>query len=131
MAGVYGMLSLAIMLFVLRNVSKKEIWTPKLNKMISWSAWLMNIGLAGMTIIALLPIGYLQLADALKYGYWHARLLSFYRNSPVVEMLWARIVPDSIFIIGVVIMLFVVAKIFFDLKTATTDHENKSANYRA
>ncbi|WP_137597025.1 nitric-oxide reductase large subunit [Paucilactobacillus kaifaensis] len=124
MAGVYGMLSLAIMLFVLRNVSKKEIWTPKLHKMISWSAWLMNIGLAGMTIIALLPIGYLQLADALKHGYWHARLLSFYRDSPVVEMLWARIVPDSIFIIGVVIMLFVVAKIFFNLKPATADHED-------
>ncbi len=109
------------MLFVLRNVSKKEVWTPKLNKMINWSAWLMNLGLAGMAIIALLPVGYLQLADALKHGYWHARLLSFYRTSPVVELLWARIVPDTVFIIGAVIMLIVVVKIFFNLKPATAD----------
>ncbi|WP_252902335.1 hypothetical protein [Paucilactobacillus hokkaidonensis] len=89
--------------------------------MINWSAWLMNLGLAGMAIIALLPVGYLQLADALKHGYWHARLLSFYRTSPVVELLWARIVPDTVFIIGAVIMLIVVVKIFFNLKPATAD----------
>lgn len=121
MAGVYGMLSLAIMMFVLRNVSKKEIWTPKMDKMINWASWLMNIGLIGMTVIALLPIGYLQLADALKNGYWHARLLSFYRTSPVNEMLWARILPDSIFIIGVIVLLVVIVKIFFNLKPATAD----------
>lgn len=81
----------------------------------------MNIGLIGMTVIALLPIGYLQLADALKNGYWHARLLSFYRTSPVNEMLWARILPDSIFIIGVIVLLVVIVKIFFNLKPATAD----------
>ena len=47
MAGVYGMFSIAIILYVLRNVTVKEFWTAKMEKAIRWSAWLLNIGLAG------------------------------------------------------------------------------------
>lgn len=116
MAGVYGMFSIAIMLYVIRNISKSEIWTHNMEKLVNWSAWLLNIGLAGMVFISLLPAGYVQLKDALENGYWHASLTSFYHNSPVKEILWARIVPDLIFTAGVVILIVIVLKAFMNLK---------------
>jgi nitric oxide reductase subunit B len=32
-----------------------------------------NIGLAGMALLTLLPIGIIQLTGALEHGYWYAR----------------------------------------------------------
>ncbi|ORM97959.1 nitric-oxide reductase large subunit [Lentilactobacillus parabuchneri] len=116
MAGVYGMFSIAIMLYTLRNVTKKSLWTPKMEKAVSWAAWLTNIGLAGMVFITLLPVGQIQLMDALKNGYWHARLLSFYHQPDVAALLWARMAPDLIFTAGVVVLLVIVVKAFFNLK---------------
>lgn len=118
MAGVYGMFSIAIMLYTLRNISKKEIWNKKMEKMITWSSWLLNIGLAGMVSITLLPVGYLQLKDALDNGYWHARQTSFYKTSPVYELLWARMLPDLIFTAGVILLLVIVIKVMRNLKPA-------------
>ncbi|GAF41052.1 nitric-oxide reductase [Agrilactobacillus composti DSM 18527 = JCM 14202] len=118
MAGVYGMFSIAIMLYTLRNISKKEIWTAKLEKWLKRACWLLNIGLAGMTFITLMPVGTLQLKDALTNGYWHARLLSFYHGSTVATLLWLRIIPDLIFTAGVVVLLVVVYKIVRNLKPA-------------
>ncbi|CAM4380120.1 nitric-oxide reductase large subunit [Weissella hellenica] len=116
MAGVYGMFSIAIMLYTLRNVTKKQFWTKKMEKAVSWVAWLTNIGLAGMVFITLLPMGQIQLIDALKHGYWHARLLSFYHQPVVAGLLWARLVPDLIFTAGVVVLLVIVVRAFFNLK---------------
>jgi nitric oxide reductase subunit B len=118
MAGVYGMFSIAIMLYTLRNISKKEIWTAKMEKWLKRACWLLNIGLAGMTFITLMPVGTLQLKDALTNGYWHARLLSFYHGSTVSTLLWLRIIPDLIFTAGVVVLLVVVYKIVRNLKPA-------------
>jgi nitric oxide reductase subunit B len=129
MAGVYGMFSIAIMLYALRNISQQKIWTPKMDKLVNWSAWLMNIGLAGMVFITLLPAGYLQLKDALEHGYWHARLLSFYQSSPVFEILWARIVPDLVFTAGVIILIVIVVKVLRNLKPA--DNAKAAAHFAA
>ena len=129
MAGVYGMFSIAIMLYVIRNISKSEIWTHKMEKLVSWSAWLLNIGLAGMVFISLLPAGYVQLKDALENGYWHARLTSFYHNSPVKEILWARIVPDLIFTAGVVILIVIVLKAFMNLKKSNNQQAATQLGY--
>lgn len=86
--------------------------------MITWSSWLLNIGLAGMVSITLLPVGYLQLKDALDNGYWHARQTSFYKTSPVYELLWARMLPDLIFTAGVILLLVIVIKVMRNLKPA-------------
>lgn len=128
MAGVYGMFSVAIMLYALRNISKKEIWTRKMDKLINWTAWLMNIGLAGMVFITLLPVGFLQLKDALENGYWHARLLSFYHSSLAAELLWARIVPDLVFTAGVILLIIIVVKVLRHLKPA--NNEKTAADFQ-
>lgn len=123
MAGVYGFFTIAIMLYTLRNITEKSFWTPKMEKAVNWSAWLTNIGLAGMVFITLMPVGYIQLADALRYGYWHARLLSFYHKPLVAGLLWARMVPDLIFTAGVIVLLVIVFRAMFHLKKA----DNKAA----
>ncbi|MCE3413118.1 cbb3-type cytochrome c oxidase subunit I, partial [Staphylococcus aureus] len=55
MAGVYGMFSIAIALYVFKNITKKEFWTPKVEKWIKISCWALNVGLAGMVFITLMP----------------------------------------------------------------------------
>lgn len=127
MAGVYGMFSIAIILYVLRNVTVKEFWTAKMEKAIRWSAWLLNIGLAGMVFATLMPVGQLQLADALKYGYWHARQMSFYHEKLISLILWGRMPWDLIFTAGVIILLVVCWKALFHLKKA--DNQAAAAEY--
>jgi len=80
-----------------------------------------------MVFISLLPAGFFQLADALKNGYWHARLTSFYRTPLISTILWARIVPDLIFTAGVIIFIYIVFKAFRNLKKA--DNEEAAAAY--
>lgn len=80
MAGVYGMFSIAIALYVFKNITKKEFWTPKVEKWIKISCWALNVGLAGMVFVTLIPVGYIQLKDGLEDGYWHSRLTSFYEQ---------------------------------------------------
>jgi len=102
MMGVYGMFSIAILLYVLRNIVKPEAWNDKLAKI---SLWGLNIGLAGMILITLLPIGFLQLKESYTNGFWSARDISFYQDPLVNGLLWARILPDTIFLIGILPLL--------------------------
>ncbi|WP_461214567.1 nitric-oxide reductase large subunit [Lacticaseibacillus sp. GG6-2] len=126
MVGVYAFLSLAVMLYVMRNVTKQEFWTPKVEKWIRWAAGLLNVGLLGMVFISLMPVGFLQLKDALEHGYWHARLLSFYHDPLVAKLLWARMAPDLVFTTGVVILLVLVFRMMFHLKPAEDDKMAKT-----
>src|SRR5699024_10587282 len=66
MAGVYGFFSVAIMLFAIRHLTETNFWTTKVEKWIKWACITMNVGLAGMVFITLMPLGYLQLKDALE-----------------------------------------------------------------
>lgn len=127
MAGVYGMFSIAILLYTMRSVSKKEYWTPKREKMVVWSAWLTNMGLLGMLVITLLPVGYMQLTDAVEHGYWHARLTSFYHSPLVSGLLWARMLPDLVFTAGVIVLIIIVVGAFFNLKPAENEQHEKES----
>lgn len=121
MAGVYGFFSVAIMLFAMRHLTKPEFWTKKVEKWIKWACIVMNIGLAGMTFITLMPMGFLQLKDALEFGYWHARLASFYQDPVIMGLTIARSVPDIIFTAGVVILLVIFFRGMFHLKPASKE----------
>lgn len=66
------------------------------------SFWGLNIGLMGMIVVTLLPIGVMQAVESFEHGFWSARSLAFYQQPAVRTLLWLRIVPDSVFIaIGV------------------------------
>ncbi|WP_353949229.1 nitric-oxide reductase large subunit [Sporolactobacillus sp. Y61] len=113
MMGVYGMFAIAVLLYSLRNVVKPEFWN---DKWIKWSFWLMNIGLFGMVFVALTPIGFIQFKEAFDKGYWASRTSEFLQQESVQNLLLIRSVPDTIFIIGVVILLIFIIRIMFHLK---------------
>ncbi|MCO4456159.1 nitric oxide reductase [Staphylococcus aureus] len=116
MAGVYGMFSIAIALYVFKNITKKEFWTPKVEKWIKISCWALNVGLAGMVFVTLMPVGYIQLKDALEHGYWHSRLTSFYEQSLVKAIMWGRMPWDIIFTVGVIILVVIFIRGYRHLK---------------
>ncbi|MGJ4814529.1 nitric-oxide reductase large subunit [Staphylococcus aureus] len=116
MAGVYGMFSIAIALYVFKNITKKEFWTPKVEKWIKISCWALNVGLAGMVFVTLIPVGYIQLKDGLEGGYWHSRLTSFYEQPLVKAIMWGRMPWDIIFTVGVIILVVIFIRGYRHLK---------------
>jgi len=55
--GVYGMLGLGLMLFCLRGLTRRRMWKTRA---LAFSFWAINIGLALMVLLSLLPIGLMQ-----------------------------------------------------------------------
>jgi nitric oxide reductase subunit B len=103
--GVYGMLGIGLMLFCLRVLWVQKEWNEKFVK---WSFWGMNIGLMGMVVISLLPVGLMQTWASVKYGYWYARSAEFLSTPAVQTMKWTRVFGDTIFALGAIaLVLFV------------------------
>ncbi|OZU89089.1 nitric-oxide reductase large subunit [Virgibacillus indicus] len=113
MMGVYGMFAIAVMLYSLRHVVKPEKWNDKWLKV---SFWTLNIGLFGMVFVALMPIGFIQLKEAFVNGYWSSRTSEFLQQDMIQNLLLIRGIPDTIFIIGVVILVIFFVKAMFHLK---------------
>ncbi|WP_202844834.1 nitric-oxide reductase large subunit [Luteimonas saliphila] len=95
--GVYGMLGVGLMLFCLRGLKPDVEWNERA---LSVSFWAFNIGLAGMALLTLLPIGVLQLNAALEHGYWYARSAEFMQQPLIDLLVWMRVPGDTIFSIG-------------------------------
>ncbi|HUF97757.1 MAG TPA: nitric-oxide reductase large subunit [Ilumatobacter sp.] len=102
MMGVYGMLAVGFMLFCLRYLVPEDRWSDKL-AMISF--WSLNIGLAWMCFVTLLPLGVLQLHRSVTDGYWAARELNFVTNDLNALLGWLRLPGDVLFIGGGVLPL--------------------------
>ena len=95
--GVYGMLGIGLLLFCFRGMSRREAWSDKL---LSWTFWLLNGGLALMVFLSLLPVGVIQAFASIEHGVWYARSPAVI-HSPIVEMLvWMRMPGDVMFSIG-------------------------------
>ena len=97
--GVYGMLGIGLMLFVLRDLNTEVIWKEKWLKFAFWS---INIGLALMVLISVLPIGLLQTVASVNEGLWYARSAEFLGQPHMVTLKWLRAVGDTIFAVGTV-----------------------------
>ena len=100
--GVYGMLAIALALFSLRNIVSPERWKER---WIMTGFWGLNIGLMGMIVITLVPIGILQALESFNNGFWSARSFDFYRQPMIHQLLWLRMIPDTVFIVGGVMPL--------------------------
>ncbi|WP_340677763.1 nitric-oxide reductase large subunit, partial [Paraglaciecola sp.] len=68
--GVYGMLGLGLTLYCMRGLTNTALWNEKLLKISFWS---LNIGLAMMTFLSLLPQGIIQTYISIEQGYSFAR----------------------------------------------------------
>ncbi len=123
MMGVYGMLALALTTFCLRNMVNIDGWKEQWFKV---GVWGLNLGLLGMILLTLTPIGLLQVHESYTHGFWSARSLEFYRQPMVHFLLWLRIIPDTTFILlGTVPVTGAVIRAFFHLrKTTVQDGDN-------
>src|SRR5690606_36711550 len=86
--GVYCMLGIALVLFCLRGLRGQMVWDTAALKL---SFWALNVGLALMALLTLLPLGTLQLLAAIEHGYAYARSAEFMQQ-PIVDLLvWMRV----------------------------------------
>ncbi len=97
MMGVFGMLALAMMVFVLRQTADEAGW-GSMEKYIKVGFWGTNIGLMMMVAMSLFPGGVLQVLDVVQSGYWHARSLAYTGTSTARMFEWLRMPGDLIFI---------------------------------
>jgi nitric oxide reductase subunit B len=97
--GVYGMLGIGLMLFVLRDMNKEAVWKEKWVKFAFWS---INIGLTAMVLISVLPIGLAQTVASVQEGLWYARSAEFLHQPALVTLKWLRVIGDTIFALGTV-----------------------------
>lgn len=103
--GVYGMLGIGLMLFVLRSIYRVKIWNDKL---MSFSFWSINIGLLLMVVLSLLPLGLLQTVASVNKGMWYARSSEFLHQPGMDTLRWLRVIGDTIFAIGLVAFVWFV-----------------------
>jgi nitric oxide reductase subunit B len=107
--GVYGFLGIGLMLFCLRGLRPHVVWDDRVLKTSFWS---FNIGLTGMALLTLLPIGLIQLSAAIDQGYWYARSAELMQK-PIIELLvWMRVPGDVIFSVGAVTLAWFVARLW-------------------
>ena len=107
--GVYGLLGIGLMLFCLRGIKPNVEWNEAALKT---SFWALNIGLACMALLTLLPLGIIQLNAALKHGYWYARSEQLMQQ-PIVQLLvWMRVPGDTIFSVGALSLAWFVLRLW-------------------
>jgi len=99
--GVYGMLAISLLLFAVRNIVLRASWS---DKMLKWSFWGLNGGLASMAVFSLIPSGFYQLYFAVKHGLWFARSPEIASGPVIRAFSWARLVPDVIFAAGAIVL---------------------------
>ncbi len=108
--GVYGMLGIGLMLFVLRDMDLNVTWKEK---NIRLSFWMLNVGLLLMVVLSVLPVGLAQTVASVKHGLWYARSSEFLETPTLETVRWLRVIGDTIFAVGALYLGWFV----FGLKT--------------
>jgi len=115
--GVYGMLGIGLMLFCLRGLGRTAVWDEKLLKASFWS---LNIGLALMALLSLLPHGLMQVHAAVTHGFWYARSAEFLQQPLMQALVWLRMPGDVIFAAGAGMLALFVAKLYIGKRRPAT-----------
>jgi nitric oxide reductase subunit B len=105
--GVYGMLGLGLMLFCLRGLTDPSRWN---NRLLAISFWSLNVGLAMMAFLSLLPQGLLQTYASFTNDYAYARSAEFIHSPMMQTLVWARVPGDLVFSVGVVAFVVFLAQ---------------------
>jgi nitric oxide reductase subunit B len=95
--GVYGMLGIGLMLFVLKGLYSRYVWKDGLIRLAFWS---INIGLLLMIVISLLPVGFMQTVASVGHGMWYARSADFMQQPLLQKFRWLRVIGDTVFAVG-------------------------------
>jgi nitric oxide reductase subunit B len=95
--GVYGMLAIGFFMFVARYFIPPDRGCERAMRISFWS---LNIGLAMMIFVNLVPMGIAQLYESCARGYSHAREPAFFQQPIIHGIEWARLPGDALFIVG-------------------------------
>ncbi|MCB1182971.1 nitric-oxide reductase large subunit [bacterium] len=104
--GVYGMLGIGLMLFVLKGLAARRVWK---DGVIRFAFWSINIGLALMVLLSVLPVGLAQTLASVKHGLWYARSAEFMQQDYLQTLRWLRVIGDTVFAVGVLALGWFVA----------------------
>lgn len=96
--GVYGMLGIGLMLFCLKGLAARKHWRTGT---LAFAFWSINVGLALMVLLSLLPVGLLQTYASIDHGMWYARSAEFLQTPLMDTLRWLRVIGDTIFALGV------------------------------
>jgi nitric oxide reductase subunit B len=97
--GVYGMLGIGLMLFCLKGLAARGPWK---DGVIRFAFWSINVGLALMVLLSVLPVGLAQTVASVREGLWYARSAEFLQSSELEILRWLRVIGDTLFAIGTV-----------------------------
>ena len=99
--GVYGMLGIGLMLFCLRGLYARSLHADRLLKPAFWG---LNIGLAMMVFMSLLPAGIYQAWASVTKGMWYARSPEVVHSKVMETLVWLRVPGDIVFAIGALVL---------------------------
>ncbi|SDQ22957.1 nitric-oxide reductase large subunit [Pseudovibrio sp. Tun.PSC04-5.I4] len=119
MFGVYGLLGVGLMLFCLRSLIADDRWSDKWLKHAFWG---LNIGLAMMLGLSLIPQGLYQAYISFTESYWLARAPETIHGPLMTALVWARVPGDIVFSWGIFSIIMFMYHAYFgepiDEKTA-------------
>lgn len=95
--GVYGLLSLGLVLLIVQTSFSERVWNEKL---MNFAFWGLNLGLGLMIVLSLLPIGLIQFSAALEVGLWYARGEEVMQTPLIQNLRWLRFIGDVLFALG-------------------------------
>jgi nitric oxide reductase subunit B len=95
--GVYGMLGIGLMLFCLRGLYARCLHA---DRWLAWMFWGLNIGLAMMVFMSLLPAGIYQAHASITEGLWFARSPEIVHSKVMETLVWLRVPGDIVFALG-------------------------------
>jgi len=99
--GVYGMLGLGLMLFCLRALKPGQRWKERPLAIAFWS---INLGLAFMVLLSMLPVGLMQAWASVEFGTWYARSSEFLQTPLLTRLRWMRMFGDTLFAFGALVL---------------------------
>jgi nitric oxide reductase subunit B len=98
------------MLFCLRGLSDRLAWSDAALRPMFW---LLNIGLAMMVFMSLVPAGIYQAVASISRGMWYARSPEVVHSSFMETMVWLRVPGDIVFSIGVAFLALFMWRLVF------------------
>jgi nitric oxide reductase subunit B len=106
--GVYGMLGIGLMLFCLRGLFARNLHADRL---LGWTFWSLNGGLAMMVFMSLLPAGIYQAFASISEGLWYARSPAIIHSKTMETLVWLRVPGDIVFAFGGLALALYAAKL--------------------
>jgi len=99
--GVYGMLGIGLLLFCLRGLYERARHADRL---LAPAFWGLNIGLAMMVFMSLLPAGIYQAWHSVTTGLWYARAPAIVHSGVMETLVWLRVPGDVVFALGALLL---------------------------